>query len=286
LADAINSQLERLGMETARLQGETKLRWSLTTYKDSWEGLPGHDTSFELLRFSSDEYPQASEMTDVMRGWLISAAMGQREVKFDQSNGDFYHFGKDRFFRQNTWDALCGEPRIKGRVVTIVYNIYWYGAGAAHPNQGFHTFAFTLDPVTMIGTLQEIFEDQDQAFDLIQSECRTTLLSQRFDDGSNDNEPFTLDEKFVNDGTKDWSDFDNFAFGEDGVDILFPCYQVAPYVFGPQTVTIDYKKLAPLMRKTYACVLGVEHLNVQALDWPFEAADPEAAPDAQGENAA
>ena len=270
LVDAINSQLERLGVETARLQGETKLRWTLSTYKDTWEGLPGYDTSFELLRFSSDEYPQASEMTDVMRGWLMSSAMKQREIKFEQCSGEHYHFGKERFFRQNSWDALCGEPRVKGRVVTIVYNVYWYGAGAAHPNQFYRTFAFALDPLIMIDSLREIFRDHDQAFALIQGESRTALLSERSGDESGEDQPYTLDKNYVEEGTKDWSDFDNFVFGESGIDILFSPYQVAAYVFGPQVVTIDYKKLTPLMHKTHACVLGVEHANVEPYAWPIE----------------
>jgi hypothetical protein len=283
LSDAINSQLERLGSAAVAAQGEAKVRWSMTSYKDVWEGLPGHETSFQLLRFSSDEYPQAFEITEVVQGWLKGEAMAQRDVKFDQSP-DFYNFGKDRFFRQHSWDASCGDPKIKERVLSIVYSIWWYGAGAAHPNQGFHTFAFTLDPVTQIHSLRDVFENPDEAFGIIQSEVRAKLLGQSFDYMTNDNTELRLDEEYVENGTKDWTDFAGFAFGDEAIEIFFGSYHVAPYAFGPQVASVEYAKVAKLMRKHYACALGIEHLRTALPAWPFEESASDQKPEVAAED--
>lgn len=269
-AEAIDLRLEQLEAETARIQGESELSWTLTTHKDVWDGLPGYESEYQVPSLASDLYPHACEITDVVRGWLLDQVMGEREVKFGQDS-EFMNFGQGRHRRQNSWEASCGDPKIKGTLVTIAYSIWWYGAGAAHPNQGFHTFAFTLDPVTQIKSLEDIFETPDEALLIIQAEVRTALLAQRFDEG--EGEAFRLDQEWVDGGTKEWGDFGNFVFGEDGIEFLFGSYHVAPYAYGPQTAIVSYQAIVKLMKKHIASALGVEHLQH---DWtPFTAAGDE-----------
>jgi hypothetical protein len=152
LSRAIDEQLKRLGLENIRLQGDSQLRWNMIWHRDTWEGLPGYDTSYQVPRFFSDQNPQASEMTDVIRGWAATEAMEQREVKFSQST-EFCNFGQNPFFRMNTWEASCASPTVRERVVSISYAVHWMGAGAAHPNMHFKTFAFTINPTTQIMSL-------------------------------------------------------------------------------------------------------------------------------------
>jgi hypothetical protein len=265
-AEAIDMQLVELGAAAARLQGESELRWALATHKDSWQGLPGYDTEYQFPRFQSDLYPQVSEITDVIRGWLASRCMATRSVKYDQDT-EFHNFGQNRFRRQNSWEATCGDPRIKEGVVSISYSIWWYGAGAAHPNQGFHSFAFTLDPVTEIKSLEEIFEDPAAAFVVMQDAVRKSLLAQTFDGMTDGEEPLTLSQREVEEGTSSWSDFAAFAFNEEGVDILFGSYHVAAYAFGPQIASVPYVPLARLMKKHFAHALGLDHLLWDTPAW-------------------
>lgn len=259
LIDAINHQFDRLGVETARLQGETEVRWTKTHYKDTWDGLPGYETSYQLLKFSSDEYPHAHEITEVIRGWLAACAMNEREVKFSQS-GAFHNFGKSRWSRQNTWEAVCGDPKIKGRILSVTYNVFWYGAGAAHPNHGFKTFCFTLDPITQISSIKDVFNRHDETFAIIQEEARSQLLGKRADDASNDDEPL-LDEKWVHGGTESWDDFSTFAFAEDGIEFFFSPYHVGPYAMGSHSIVIPYAMVAKQLRRRFACALDVDHLQ-------------------------
>lgn len=260
-AEAIGLQLEQLGAEAAHIQAAIELRWSLTTHKESWDGLPGYEIEYQLPRFRSDIYPHASDMTDVIRGWLVDQAMGERKAKFGQEP-EFINFGQSRYRRQNSWEASCGDPKIKGTVVTVAYSIWWYGAGAAHPNQGFQTFAFTLDPVTQIKSVEDIFAKPEEAFPELQASIRAGLLAQKF--GEDGDESFQLEQDDVERGTEAWDDFANFVFGEDGIEFLFGSYHVAPYAYGPQTSAVPYQAIAKLMEKHVACALGVEHLQT---DW-------------------
>jgi len=271
LQESIAHQLEAMGVETAKAQAEANLRWTMTTHRDAWDGLPGYEASYQLPHFTSAEYPHVSEITDVVRGMLQMDAMAQRQVKFDQSP-DLFNFGEDRFRRQNTWEASCGEPIIQGRALSLVYSVWWYAAKAAHPNQHFSTFCFTLDPVTRITSLQEIFTDTEKALGIIQKECREQLLNMKFEEMTNDGSALKLEKNYVDDGTKHWDCFQNFALKPEGIDILFSTYQVAAYAFGPQFVHIPYVNVAPLLRKEMACLLDIEHLQYDTPEWPFAAA--------------
>ena len=260
VSEAITHQLEKLGVETAKVQAAANIRWTMSTYRDSWEGIPGYDVSYQLPHFTSSDFPHVGEITDIVRGCLQRQAMSHREVKFDQMP-DMFNFGEDGYQRQNSWEASCGEPLIKERVVSLVYAVWWFGAKTMHPNHGFETFVFTLNPVTEITALSGAFSDEEAAFALVQAECRERLLSAKFEGMTSDDSVLNLDQEYVEGGTKSWEDFGNFAFNQDGIDILFDNYSVAPYAFGPQFVQIPYSKIAPLMRKEIACMLGIEHLR-------------------------
>lgn len=273
-AEAIDLQLERLGAESARIQGETELRWTLTSHKDSWDGLPGYEITYQVPRFHSDVYPQVGEITHIIRGWLVDQAMGERAIKYDQG-ATFLNFGQSRFRRQNSWEASCGEPRIRAGVVTVAYNVWWYGAGAAHPNNGFQTFAFTVDPVTHIRLLSDIFEVPEVAFPIVQKAVREQLLGRSFEGMTSDDTPLGLERSWVEDGTKDWGDLSNFVFSEDGIEFLFGSYHVAAYAFGPLSACIPYEAVAHLMKTHFACALGVEHLRHDAKPWPYPVGDSE-----------
>ena len=260
LSVAIDTQLKRMSLENTRLQGDPKLRWNMIWYRDKWEGLPGYDTSYQLPRFTSEQNPQAGEITDVIRGWAAAEVMAQREVKFYQSS-DHCNFGQEPFFRMNSWEASCSTPVVHERIVSMSYAVWTMGAGAAHPNMYFKTFAFTLSPISQIISLKSIFSEPDRALGVLQETVRHQLLhdNERFPAG--DPESPELDEEWVNRGTETWDNFSAFIFTEDGIDLFFSPYQVAAYVFGPQFAKVSYDKVAKLIHRHYAFALGIEHLQ-------------------------
>ena len=262
LKDAIDEQLSRLGAKIAQVQADANLQWTDSVFEDKWDGLPGYDVSYHLPRFTSRDYPGVAEITDVLRGWLQGQVMGQRTVKFDQSP-DLYSFAETRFSRQNSWEASYGEPQIRGRVLSIAFSIWWYGAKAAHPNHQYQTFAFTLDPVTRISELREIFVDPDAGFKLVQSESRRLLLALDLDGDM-------LPPDQIASGTETWDDFSDFLFTADGLDIFFPPYQVAAYAYGPQHVRIAYDLLTDLLLPLYAQLLDATYLGAAHRNPPWD----------------
>jgi hypothetical protein len=175
LKRAVQTQLEKLGAENERMQGDEKLRWNKTRHSEKWEGLPGYEIAYHVPHFSSQQYPHASEITTVLKGWLASEAMDWRETKFSQ-DVELFDFGQEPYFRMNTWEADFAAPSIKGQVVSISYSIWWMGARAAHPNSHFSTFAFTLSPLTKIKSLETLFEDPKEALRTISRISRKKLL--------------------------------------------------------------------------------------------------------------
>ena len=41
----------------------------------------------------------------------------------------------------------------------------------------------------------------------------------------------------------------NVAFGEDGIDVVFGEYEIAPYAAGLITIPVSWKELEPILRK-------------------------------------
>jgi TIR domain/Protein of unknown function (DUF3298) len=252
IEDAVRHQLERLGANVAEAQVRSSVRWSSTTYRDSWDGLPGYDSEFQLLDFSSEQYPRVSEVTDVIKGSMLLSMMDARFAKFSQDT-EQYDFGQERYLRSNTWGAFAGEPKFAGRLLSIRYSVHCFHCGAAHPNSDFETYCFLLDPLVRITNLQSMFEDEAASLEVIRSFLRQRLLlpSNR----GLEEEPADLEKEWVFSGTENWDSFRAFVFDEDGLEVSFAPYQVACYVAGPQFAKIPYKEFKHLLTRTYVNAL-------------------------------
>lgn len=258
LTSAIDHQFERLEAQNEKAQIESNVRWSFSTFSDNLEALPGYDIRYRLIHLSSKEYPQAGEITDILRGDLQKGASDCRKVLFEQYQ-DHHDFGQERYSRQNTWEASCDDPRIVGRMLSVVYSFYWYNCGAAHPNSGFSTYNFCLNPLVQFAQVEDLFDNPDSALAMVQESVRKQLLAVRpFEEDGGD---YNLEEEWVVEGTKDWGCLSNFAFSEQGIDFLFAPYDVAPYAFGPQEASVPYADIAPLLRREVASILDVKHLR-------------------------
>lgn len=254
IKEAINHQLNTIGSEIRAAQDRASLSWSEIKYKESWEGLPGYQAEFNLIQFSSAEYPSIGDITTYLRGQLLELVMCERKIKFSQEPERFT-FGQTKFSRTYTFDAHCSEPIIAGNVISVSYTVHVNYLGA-HPNMFFRTYAFLLDPVFLISSLKELFpyEKQDEAFQLIQSAVREQLSAAVLKPGE--------ESDFVSDmmiqGTGNWGSFTAFVFGKEEIEIRFAPYEVAAYAYGPQFASIRYEKIVHLMRKEYINALGLE----------------------------
>lgn len=256
IADALRHQLERLGIEQLETQDKEQVYWTSRIKKEEWEGLPGYEVELQFLEFRSDIYENVAEIGEYIKSNFLLNLFRHRESKFTQSPESF-NYGQNKFRRTDTYDAHCNEPIIKGKVISLVYSVSWYGAGAAHPNYHFETYCFLLEPVILIKSLEDIFVESEKAFKIIQDEIREQLYQVKV----GEDEEEKLSPEWIDDGTKEWSDFGAFAFQPDGIEFLFAPYQIAAYVYGDHSAKIPYEKIVSFMKNEYAYSLEIEHLT-------------------------
>lgn len=257
LLAAVNMQIERLGGERRQFQEDKDIYWSSVIKKEAWDGLPGCEMEIQLFQFESERYPYVSEIGDYIKAIFLRDIFRLRRGKLEQSP-QLFSYIQDKWSRTNTFDAHCGDPVIKGKVIGIQYIVDWYGAGAAHPNHHFVTFSFLLDPLLLIDDLRCVFSEQEQALTTIREEARLQLRDDLINGEMGDN---SFLEERIESGTADWNCFGAFVFDEDGIRILFAPYQVASYADGPQAVVVSYRKLLPYMKSEFQTALAVEHLR-------------------------
>ena len=252
LDDSIRHQLEQLGKNTSDAQARLNIAWSTSSYHDSWDGLPGYDAEFKLLHFTSDQFRQIGEVTDIVRGRLLANVAEQRCVMLDQDPST-YNFGQERYSRTNSWEAFPAEPKIAGKVLTLQYVYSWYWCGSAHPNMDFRSFCFLLDPLLELPSLSDLFveEEKEAALAAIQASVRKQLLS------PDDPEQSLKDqEETVLSGTESWDCFNAFVFEDDALSLSFAPYSVAAYGSGPQFAKVPVQELKDKLRPWFRNALG------------------------------
>lgn len=258
LSDAIAHQIERLGGERERVQLDQEITWHPTLIKEEWEGMPGYSVELQILEFSSTTIPNIIQIGQHVKGVLLEHLFSNRRTKFEQDSAS-YNYAQDKWSRTNTFDARCGDPVFCHKVLTLLYRINWYGAGAAHATHGHRTLAFLLEPLIRIESLESIFVTPDLAFPILQKEIRKRLVN--YNPGGNEEpepgETVGLEEEWVNGGTEKWSDFGSFAFSENSLDIHFSSYQVASYADGTPHVSIPYPLIVKMMRQEYIIALNL-----------------------------
>ncbi|WP_286738158.1 TIR domain-containing protein, partial [Thiomonas sp. SCN 64-16] len=228
ISDAITYQLGRLGVQVDQTQRKQDIYWTSKTLRESWDGLPGYEFEAQLLSFTSDTYPNAYQIGDYLQGRMLDQLFRHRLNKLSQIS-DFYNYGQEKFSRTNTYDAHCGTPKLKGRVISVQYAVHWYGAGAAHSNFHFETHVFSLDPRARRPTLESMFSEPSKALSIIQDAIRKQLKSE-LPLKTEANHNFGTD--WIERGTDKWEDFSAFVLAEDSIDLMFAPYQVASYAEG------------------------------------------------------
>lgn len=255
IADAISHQIERLGGERRHLQDEKDLRWTSRLKHELWEGLPGYELELQVLNFTSDTYPMMNEMGDYIRGQMLEHLLTARGAKLAQEP-DVYNFAQDQWMRTNKFDASCGDPFIKGKIVSVRYFLTWYLGGAAHESFGFQTFSFVLEPLVLISSIAQIFTEPSSAFPLFQARVRSELANLL----AGPDMSMDPDIEWIDRGTSHWEDFMAFEFVDDGVRIFFSSYKVAAFAYGTPEVTVPYELIVKLMHREYVTALGIERL--------------------------
>jgi hypothetical protein len=260
IADSLEHQLERLGLERRELQEKEQIYWTSHVKREEWDGLPGYDVELEFLEFHSDLYPNISEIGEHIKGSLLPDLFEHREIKLTP-RPDLFNYGQGKYYRTSTYHAYCGEPFIVGKVISIKYEIDWYGAGAAHGNYHCQTYLYLLEPLSLIRSLEDIFREPDSALETVQAIVREQLRKFLLTDVSDD-ETVKFVSEWIDEGTKDWDNFSAFILRPEGVEIIFAPYKVAAYASGPQSTLIPYERIAKVMRNEFVGMLEIQRLTL------------------------
>ncbi|WP_419419065.1 DUF3298 domain-containing protein [Legionella sp. D16C41] len=120
-------------------------------------------------------------------------------------------------------------------VVSLEFDVSTYSSGAAHPNNTIRTFNF-IDGKQI--NLKDIFKPNVNYLTTIANYCRAELLKKK-----------DFDKKWINDGTEaEIENYSDWTFDKKGLAIIFDTYQVAAYVYGPQTIIIPQSLLETALR--------------------------------------
>lgn len=305
LLDAIHAALGSAERAREVAQIKTEVQWRFDSCTEAWEGLPGYDVEVTWPIYRSETYPLVSQISDAIRSELQMMVARERSAKLGQLP-EHFSFAQRASQRTDLLRVTCGDPVIKGRVLSQQLEIYTYGGGAIHGNYGFGSWVFVLDPLVRIERLAVVFQDPDAGLALLQAEARARLkvalaqleqsrVSEAGPPSSEETVPVCVPGPWVGEegrpagaedprvreeelcvgeerpfeddllvyGTADWDAFAHFGFAEDGLLLLFPPYQVAPYYTGSHSVVVPYKSIFPLLRRPYADALGLSWMDFE-----------------------
>lgn len=251
IANSINYAVAQRGDKLQETQRRENIYWYSMLIREQKDGIPGYEIEIQVIDFKSEIYENLSDITIYIKGQLIDQIFKYRHESL-YADPQRFNLTQDKFIRTNIFEAHCDDPIIQGKILSLRYNIYWYGAGAAHPNVNFRTFCFVLDPVILITSLSEIFDSSTNALSIFREKVRNKLL--QFASLQQ------TDRDWIDRGTENWGDFDAFILGRNGVRVAFGNYTIGPYVVGTHEVEIPYGEIAPLMRREYIDILNISYL--------------------------
>lgn len=209
--------------------------------EERWEAQPGHDIRLNFPFFTSQNVPQlASELNEYISGIVRATVITSREKPWEQSP-EFYSEPGEFVHTNGRWDEY-GVTFANDELLSIVCDVHWYGAGAAHPNSHFETHNFSMRDRLIRLTLRDFFSDFDGALNAISRLCIEELSREFW--ARTGSRPDEEDVNWFSRGAGPEEDnFSAFTISAEGLTFLIPPYQVASYALGRWSVSISYYDL-------------------------------------------
>lgn len=215
-------------------------------FEEQWQGAPGHDISIEYPRFESTQQPEiAKELSQLFSGIAVKALIDGRQKPWDQSPELFPKI--DSFPAMNgRWDSF-GVVHATTKLLSLSYDIGWFGAGAAHPNSHFETYNFSLVERLQALTLPDFFVERDEAVKRISTLCIDALSREYWSRVGE--KPDEEQMKWFREGAgENFENFSAFTVSNDHFTFLFPPYQVACYALGRWSTDVSFYDLLDVLR--------------------------------------
>lgn len=226
-------------------------------FEDQWKGAPGHDIKIDFPRFESNSRPDlARELTLYFGGRATRVLIESRQKPWDQSP-DLYQDTDGFTAMDGRWDGF-GVTHVTERLLSLTYDIGWYGAGAAHPNYFFETYNFSLLERLHILKLNDFFTDETAALKRISELCIAQLcrdfwsrIGEKPDEGQM--------KWFKNGAGENFDNFAAFTVGPDHFTFLFAPYQVSAYALGRWSVEVSFYDLLDVLKSGGLHLLAAEN---------------------------
>jgi hypothetical protein len=129
-------------------------------------------------------------------------------------------------------------------LISVVFNVGSYSAGAAHPNSYSEVVNFDLRNGKQL-KLADLFRPGSKHLQSIAAYCIADLKKQGKQQGGES----ILDDDWIQRGAApDTENYGSWTMGRKGLGIIFDSYQVAAYAAGPQHVLVPYSALKQMIK--------------------------------------
>lgn len=225
--------------------------------EDQWKGAPGHDIKLEYPRFESASRPDlAQELSMFFSGRAARTQIESRQEPWDQSP-DMYPEIDGFTAMHGRWDGF-GIVHATDRLLSLTYDVGWYGAGAAHPNSHFETYTFALLERLHILKLEDFFRNETAALKRISELCIAQLCRDYW--GRMGEKPDESQLQWFSDGAcEDFKNFSAFTVSADRFTFLFAPYQVSAYAFGRWSADVSFYDLLDTLKPDGPHLLAAVH---------------------------
>lgn len=215
--------------------------------EEEWRGAPGHDIKIEFPKFESTVYPDiAKELTTIFAGRAAQTLTESRQKPWEQCLETFPE--DDEFPPANgRWDSF-GIVYASPKILSLAYNVGWYGAGAAHSNLYFQTYNFVIQQRLYPVSFDDFFKNEPTVIARLSELCIAALCREYWSRTGSKPDEEQL-KHFQSGAGPDASNFRAFTVSCDHFTFLFSPYQVSCYAMGSWSVDVSFYDLLDVLEK-------------------------------------
>ena len=194
------------------------------------------------------EYPELSGVSPAITAKFNQTAKTLAMTEVEKFRKDFLaQTAEDlKFFKEsglgNTVEISYNITYADNEIISVWFGNYFY-TGGAHPN----SYSFTLNFDLKNGKelkLADLFKPESNYLKIL-SDYSIKKLKEHFGEDA--------DSEWIESGAgAEEENYDSWNITRKGITVNFDSYQVAPYVAGPQEVTIPYQVLQGILRNDFA----------------------------------
>lgn len=241
---------DNISTEMNSLDVSQKLQYSIIKIAETRDEAPMYDVEIE--------YPIFSELNDNFKhiNSLIQALMIEELAEMRMSAlMDISDLDRDSIFLSMASQiAISFDITFSSQFITsIKFNVFHYGAGAAHPNHWTKVMNYVMNPLTLIN-IHVLFKDNSNYMKVISDYCIEELCKQLNIDDIN-----SLEYKSVTEGAGPKIDnYKLFNVTPQGITVTFEEYQVGPYSMGQQNVSIPYDNILDILNPNISLYIDMK----------------------------